>query len=118
MAPFVCYDLRFPEIFRSAVRRGAQVFVVIANWSVKREQHWVTLLQARAIENQACVVGVNRCGTDPKYAYSGHSMIIDAHGTVLAEVGNKETIISADIDLAALELWRKDFPALVDMHWH
>ncbi len=118
VAPLICYDLRFPELFRTAVRRGTQVFTVIANWPVKREMHWVTLLQARAIENQAYVVGVNRSGTDPKYTYSGRSMIVDPHGTILCEIGNEEGIISAAADLAGLETWRKDFPALQDMHWN
>jgi predicted amidohydrolase len=117
VAPMICYDLRFPELFRSAVRRGAQLFTVIANWPVKREQHWVTLLQARAIENQAYVIGVNRCGTDPKHVYSGRSMIVDPHGNILAEIGNREGMIEAAIDVAALEAWRKDFPALQDIHW-
>jgi omega-amidase len=117
VAPFVCYDLRFPEVFRAAVQRGAQLFTVIANWPVKREMHWVTLLQARAIENQAYVIGVNRSGTDPKYTYSGRSMVVDPHGKVLVEIGNEEGVIGAEMDLAALETWRKDFPALKDMHW-
>src|SRR4030095_7360545 len=60
VTPFVCYDLRFPEIFRAATHMGANLFVVIALWPIKRQQHWLTLLQARAIENQAYVVGVNR----------------------------------------------------------
>ncbi len=116
-APFICYDLRFPEIFRAAVRKGAQLFLVIANWPVKRDMHWVTLLQARAIENQAYVVGVNRCGADPKFVYSGRSMIVDPHGTILSQIGNEEGIITAEADFDALECWRKDFPALQDMHW-
>jgi predicted amidohydrolase len=116
-APLICYDLRFPEVFRSAVERGTQLYAVIANWPVKREMHWVTLLQARAIENQAYVVGVNRCGADPKYTYSGRSMVIDPHGKILSEIGNEEGVIGADVDLAAVEAWRKDFPALGDIHW-
>ncbi|HZP83638.1 MAG TPA: carbon-nitrogen family hydrolase [Chthonomonadaceae bacterium] len=116
VAPFVCYDLRFPEVFRSAVRQGAQVFVVIANWPQPREQHWMTLLQARAIENQAYVVGVNRCGSDPKLAYSGRSQIVDPKGVVLADAGNAEGLISAELDLSALRDYRRTFPALEDMH--
>ena len=79
VAPFVCYDLRFPEIFRAAAMRGANLFVVIALWPVKRQQHWLTLLQARAIENQAFVVGVNRVGTEPQFHYAGRSVVIDPH---------------------------------------
>jgi predicted amidohydrolase len=117
VAPFVCYDLRFPEIFRSAVRRGAQIMAVIANWPAKRAEHWTTLLKARAIENQACVIGVNRCGTDPKHAYPGRSLIIDPHGNVLADAGEREGVIQAEIDPTLVDSWRRDFPALKDMHW-
>jgi predicted amidohydrolase len=117
IAPFVCYDLRFPEVFRSAVRRGAQVIAVIANWPAKRVEHWITLLKARAIENQAYVIGVNRAGTDPKLVYPGRSMIIDPHGNVLADAGEREGVIRADIDINVVESWRRDFPALRDMHW-
>src|SRR2546423_11160512 len=60
VAPFICYDLRFPEIFRTAAHRGAEIIVVIASWPVARAGHWTTLLQARAIENQAYAVAVNR----------------------------------------------------------
>jgi predicted amidohydrolase len=115
VAPFVCYDLRFPELFRAGARAGAQLFVVIASWPVKRIQHWVTLLQARAIENLAYVVGVNRCGDDPKYSHNGHSLIIDPHGATLADAGMKEGVFSADVAVAEVVSWRKDFPALNDM---
>jgi predicted amidohydrolase len=64
-SPFVCYDLRFPELFRRAVRQGAELLVVIANWPLARDAHWLALLRARAIENQCYVVGVNRAGDDP-----------------------------------------------------
>lgn len=66
VAPLVCYDLRFPELFRAAVAQGADLLAVIASWPARRERHWLTLLQARAIENQAYVVGVNRVGQDPQ----------------------------------------------------
>ncbi|MFO1497928.1 MAG: carbon-nitrogen family hydrolase [Verrucomicrobiota bacterium] len=117
VAPFICYDLRFPELFRAAVERGAQMFTVIANWPVKREMHWVTLLQARAIENQAYIIGVNRCGTDPKYVYPGRTVVVDAHGCVRTDAGHQPGLITADIDLGVVESWRKEFPALQDMHW-
>ena len=117
VVPFICYDLRFPEIFRTAVRQGAEMFVVIANWPNRREMHWVRLLEARAIENLAYVVGVNRTGKDPKLVYSGRTMIIDPHGTILVEAGDLEGVIAADIDPAAVRNWRRDFPALRDMHW-
>jgi omega-amidase len=115
VAPFICYDLRFPEVFRSAVRGGAQLFTVIANWPIARIHHWVTLLQARAIENQAYVAGVNRCGTDPKFTYNGRSLIVDPHGAILADAGDGEGIISAEISPEIVNKWRAEFPALQDM---
>jgi omega-amidase len=118
VAPIVCYDLRFPEVFRTAVRRGAQLFAVMANWPIKREMHWVTLLQARAIENQAYVVGVNRCGTDLKFTYPGRTLVVDPHGKVLADAGQEELALSVEVDPQVLESWRKEFPALQDMHWN
>jgi len=116
VCPFICYDLRFPEIFRMAVRKGANLFVVIANWPLPREGHWVTLLEARAIENLAYVVGVNRAGNDPKYVYFGRSRIIDPHGKVIAEARREEAVISADVEFGVVEASRKDFPALSDIH--
>jgi omega-amidase len=115
VAPFICYDLRFPELFRRAVRQGAQLFTVIANWPTPRIHHWTTLLQARAIENQAYVVGLNRCGSDPKHAYSGRSMMISPRGDILAEAGDGERVISAEVDLAPLLAYRAEFPALQDI---
>jgi len=115
VAPFICYDLRFPELFRAAVRQGVQLFAVIANWPIMRIQHWVTLLQARAIENQAYVAGANRCGADPKLTYNGRSLIVDPHGNILSDAAHAQGVISADVDLKALIAWRADFPALNDM---
>jgi len=115
VAPFICYDLRFPEVFREAVRLGAQLFLVIANWPAAREAHWIALLRARAIENQAYVVGVNRCGSDPALAYSGRSMVFDPLGEIVAEAGGEAGTLSAEIDLGKLEAWRMDFPVLRDM---
>ncbi len=115
VAPFICYDLRFPEIFRHAVQKGAELFVVIANWPKAREQHWITLLTARAIENQAYVIGVNRCGNDPKLAYSGRSMVIDPHGSILIDGGNLEGAFSIELDPDLVQAWRKEFPVLNDI---
>jgi omega-amidase len=115
VAPFICYDLRFPEIFRKAVGRGAQLYTVIANWPEAREAHWLALLKARAIENQAFVVGVNRCGNDPTLTYSGRGQILDPRGNVLADGGTGEGVFAAEIDLASLLSYRKEFPVLEDM---
>jgi len=115
VSPFVCYDLRFPEHFRAATKRGAQLITVIANWPVTRIRHWTTLLQARAIENQAYVAGVNRSGKDPTLSYNGHSLIVSPKGDILAEAGHGESVIGADIDPAELEVYRQQLPFLADM---
>lgn len=115
VAPFICYDLRFPEAFRAAVRRGATLITVIASWPARRSEHWVALLRARAIENQAHVVGVNRVGRDPFHDYAGRSMIISPSGEILAEAGDEETVISADVDLEELERYRRGLPFLADV---
>lgn len=111
----ICYDLRFPEVFRLAAQRGAEILVVIANWPTRRHAHWSALLRSRAIENQAYVIGVNRCGKDPQLEYSGDSMVLDPHGETVAAGGRKEGIISTQVDRDALKQWRRDFAVLKDM---
>lgn len=115
IAPLICYDLRFPEHFRAAVRQGAEAFVVIANWPVRRIHHWLALLQARAIENLALVVGVNRCGTDPKSTYNGRSIVVSPHGHVVADAGERERVVAVAVDGEEIRQWRREFPALADM---
>jgi omega-amidase len=115
VCPTICYDLRFPELYRRGVKAGANLFPVIASWPVDRIDHWDTLLKARAIENQAVVVGVNRVGADPKWKYVGHSQIIDHQGKVLAFNEGKETCVSAKVNLDSLLDWRNKFRALQDM---
>jgi predicted amidohydrolase len=115
VSPFICYDLRFPEIFRHAMRGGAEVIAVIANWPLPREEHWITLLRARAIENQAYLVGVNRCGNDPWLSYFGRSLVVDPQGKVIVDGGNEEALIEAEIDLKALRTYRDQFPILSDV---
>jgi omega-amidase len=81
---------------------------------VKRIQHWITLLQARAIENLAYVIGVNRCGTDPDFTYTGRSLVVDPHGLIIADAAEQERVVSARIEPAVLHDWRSQFPALRD----
>jgi omega-amidase len=114
VALLVCYDLRFPELFRAAARLRADLFVVIAAWPVKRIDHWVTLLRARAIENQAFVVGVNRVGSDPRFVYTGRSLVVNPHGEIVADAGESETVFTANIEHADVVSWRAEFPALRD----
>ena len=114
VSPFVCYDLRFPELFRAAVDLSAEVLVVIACWPSARVEHWVTLLRARAIENQAYVVGVNRCGHDPQFPYPGRSIVVNPQGEIMADAGSGECVMRASLDRETLVQWRCDFPALRD----
>jgi omega-amidase len=116
ISTFICYDLRFPEIFREAAgTHRPELFVVIANWPEKRIQHWIRLLQARAIENQAYVVGINRVGTDPYHTYPGRSVIIDPHGEVLVDAGSNEGCIRGKLGLATLRKYREGLPFLADL---
>ncbi len=115
VAPAICYDLRFPELFRRAVKDRAQVLSIIACWPRPREEHWLVLLRARAIENQSFVAAVNRCGLDPTgLPYGGRSQIIDPFGIVLADAGGQECVIQVEIDLAEQARYRREFPALND----
>ena len=116
ICPLICYDLRFPELFREGVRLGAEVFIVIANFPAARASHWRSLLIARAIENQAAIVGVNRVGVDGNgLDYAGGSIVVDHYGNVLAEAGTDECVLNARIDIGLLRKWRTEFPALDDM---
>lgn len=116
VCPFVCYDLRFPEIFRQATAsHRPELFILIANWPAKRLGHWLKLLPARAIENQAYVVGVNRVGKDPFYAYAGRSLILDPHGEVMADAGETEGWAQARLDIDALRKYREGLPFLNDL---
>jgi len=115
ISPFICYDLRFPELFGEAVAaRQPELFVIIANWPAKRGAHWLRLLPARAIENQAYAVGVNRVGKDPFYEYSGRSLILDPHGEVLADAGEREGYARAFLNLESLRKYREGLPFLKD----
>jgi predicted amidohydrolase len=116
IAPFICYDLRFPEVFRPAAKGGAELIVVVASWPDRRSEHWVRLLQARAIENQAYVLGVNRTGGDPTpFTYDGRSALFDPHGRCIFEADRREQVLEAEIDADVVRSWRAEFPALRDM---
>ena len=116
-ACFVCYDLRFPELFR-AVADDCALIIVIASWPSARQAHWDILLQARAIENQCFVIGVNRVGEGGGQAFTGGSAIIDPLGTVLAHGGDGEILLLADIDLATVAEVRSRLPFLRDRKAH
>jgi predicted amidohydrolase len=113
VTPFVCYDLRFPEPFRLAAA-DTDLFAVVANWPVRRREHWRTLLRARAIENLCYVAGVNRVGEGGQLRYEGDSVVVSPWGETLVEGGAEETILFADVDPAAVADARAKFPALSD----
>ncbi len=115
LCPLICYDLRFPELFRLAAAAGANLFTVTANWPRARAAHWRALLVARAIENQAFVVGVNRTGRDPHLEYAGGSIVVAPDGTVLAEAGPEPAVVHLRLDPEAAAGWRAAFPALRDL---
>jgi omega-amidase len=113
VTPLVCYDLRFPEPFRTAADE-TDLFVVVANWPEARREHWRTLLKARAIENQAYVVGVNRAGEGNGLRYAGDSAAIAPLGETLAEADAREQVVFADVDPGVVKKLRARFPALSD----
>ena len=111
---FVCFDLRFADTFW-ALAPDTDLYLVPANWPAARREHWTTLLRARAIENQAYVVGVNRVGTaGDGTQHSGDSRIISPLGELLAEAGDGETVLLADVDPAEVTRVRERFPFLQD----
>jgi predicted amidohydrolase len=113
VTPLVCYDLRFPEPFRTAAGE-TDLFVVVANWPDPRREHWRTLLRARAIENQAYVVGVNRAGEGHGLRYAGDSAAIAPLGETLVEADAREQVLFADVDPGVVKKLRARFPALSD----
>ena len=112
--PAVCYDLRFPELFRHAALAGANLISIGASWPEPRAAAWRALSIARAIENQSFLVACNRVGTDPNARYSGGSLVVSPEGEVLAEGDASESIVEARCDLARCDAWRARFPALRD----
>lgn len=113
VTPLVCYDLRFPEPFRTAAA-DTDLFVVVANWPDQRREHWRTLLRARAIENQAYVVGVNRAGEGDGLRYAGDSAAIAPLGETLVEADEREQVLFCDVDPEVVRKLRARFPALED----
>lgn len=110
---FVCYDLRFADEFW-ALADDTDAYLVVANWPAARRLHWSTLLRARAIENQAYVVGVNRVGSGGGIEYSGDSAVIDPLGEILASGAGSETIVLAELDTAVVADTRDRFRFLED----
>jgi len=111
----VCYDLRFPELYRLYSKTGTKLLVNIANWPIPRIHHWEQLLKARAIENLSCVIGVNRIGTDPYNEYNGSSYVFDSMGNELLSCGDEKGLFSVDIDFDELDKTREKLNFLDDI---
>ncbi|RIX53542.1 carbon-nitrogen family hydrolase [Paenibacillus nanensis] len=110
----ICYDIRFPELTRTLALDGAKLLFVPAEWPNPRLHHWRTLLTARAIENQMYVVACNRMGVSGETSFFGHSLVIDPWGEIVAEAGEEETILTAEIDLALVDEVRSRIPVFED----
>jgi predicted amidohydrolase len=111
----VCYDLRFPELFRAYVDRGVNGVFVSANWPAERSAHWEVLLRARSLDNQIYVIGVNRVGVSPQAEYRGRSMAIGPSGERAGGPPcDREEVIIVDVDAVYVEKTRKTFPTLAD----
>jgi len=110
----ICYDLRFPELYRGLVQRGANVLLVPAAFTVHTgKDHWHALLRARAIESQAFVIAAAQWGKHPQGRTTyGHSLIVDPWGTVVAEASDKIGTVTATLDLEYLEQVRASVPCL------
>lgn len=110
----ICYDLRFPELYRVLTIDGADVLLNVAAWPAARPTHWDYLTRARAIENQAFVVAANRVGSDGPFQFHGHSRVVSPMGEVIAEAGEDEELLVAELDPSLIESFRSTIPALAD----
>ena len=115
ICPLICYDLRFPELWRLATIAGAEIFTNSANWPLKRINSWTSLLVARAIENQAQVIGANRIGQDDVAIWGGSSIAVSEEGIIIASADEvSQECVSATFDKKPVDTWRNDFNALQD----
>lgn len=108
ISTFICYDLRFPEVFQIASRK-AQLITVAANWPRERMNHWYALLKARAIENQCFIAGINRCGEGGNFYYDGGSVIVSPDGEFITQLESGEKLITADLDFNMVKSMRSSF---------
>ena len=110
----ICYDLRFPELWRRYMQAGAQLILIPAQWPARRIEHWRLLLRARAVENQLFVAGCNRAGTDSSGEYGGHAAAVDPWGRVLVEGDSEPGLLLVRLDLTEVARSRRLFPWLED----
>lgn len=110
----ICYDLRFPELFRTMALAGAQIIFVPAEWPKVRGSHWLTLAQARAVENQVYICAVNCVGQHKGDTFYGHSLLISPDGTIVAEGSEKEEILYGEISVEEVQKARESMSILTD----
>jgi omega-amidase len=110
----ICYDLRFPDLFRLYAQKGVHVVFVPSAWPHIRTRHWELFIQARALENQIYVVGVNTTGQTPIEMYSGDSMTADPHGSIISRANDAEQLLFTDLDPAVVDTARRQFPVEKD----
>jgi predicted amidohydrolase len=109
-----CYDLRFPELFRAMLDRGAELFLVTSGWPYPRLEHWIMFNRIRAIENSAFLISSNCVGVNRGMRFCGHSMIVDPWGVIVTSGGDEECILRTEIDVSKVSAVRKEFPAVND----
>jgi len=115
----ICYDVRFPELYRILTLAGAELLTVPANFTLfTGKDHWEVLLRARAVESQCFVAAADQWGARGAKASYGRSMIVDPWGIVLAAAPDEDTVITADLDLARLQRIRRDLPSLANRQPH
>lgn len=113
----VCYDIRFPEIYRAYRKSGADVLVNMAAWPLSRKIHWDSLTQARAVENQTYMIALTQTGTLPTGAKNlGHSLIYDYSGNIIDEIDTKEGSITAELNFDEMYDFRNKCTVLKDIH--
>jgi len=110
----ICYDLRFPELFRRYAVQGAKLIIVPAEWPIERIDHWRTLLIARAIENQCYIAATNAVGMVGDKNFGGHSMIVDPWGKIVVEYGETPGLATAEIDIDYVDVIRNRIPVFED----
>lgn len=110
----ICYDLRFPEMYRALLDLGSKIFLIPSAWPERRIAHWSLLTRARAVENQCFVISCNGVGVQGDTVLGGRSVIVDPWGAVLAEGGDDEEVLTCDLDIETIDKTREIFPVLKD----
>ena len=110
----ICYDLRFPEMYRALLDLGSKIFLIPSAWLERRIAHWSLLTRARAVENQCFVISCNGVGVQGDTVLGGRSVVVDPWGAVLAEGGDDEEVLTCDLDIETIDKTREIFPVLKD----